>query len=642
MITARCIMLRVTSRVFEAVTLKMTGGLLLTELASANSTIQESVSGFLTVIAVFGWRSPGSGESSIYTVLFVRDKASFLGEKLTNSLVQRRQRTAMKKRSTNMFGGSELIPNIVHLREKVVNVLPKLLFYAMKTAQKLVLMRQIRGSVAFFQKVPKSFGSVESTKLETDGASTSIVNPSDNLVVLAIPLLKSIRVCGFVFVNSFFRFSDITSNISSKFSALKKTSHCLSPDNIVRSIHGDGNRGEGNDVGGERRGSSVEVAAEIDGESDGGDCSSNARWRWFFLKNLRIFKDRATMRAPSLIAQCLPGLLPHDRGNHATISERDIHLPSPAVEILPSKTVHPFKYAGENVDLQGINIFKGRVSVADIIGFTNSEMISSKSNGFLKSWEISFVLVNALKNEIRDGQLSFRGKRVLELGCSYGLPGIFACLKGACTVHFQDLSAETIRCTTLPNVLTNLEQARDRQSRQPESPLTPSRQILAPEVHFYAGGWEELHTVLSVVRNDGFEMTAGISQTFSEEDMMDGYSSQDGSIIDHESSSRRSKKLSGSRAWERASETDQGEGGYDVILMTEIPYSVTSLKKLYMLIKKCLRPPYGVLYLATKKNYISSNGGARFLRGLVDEEGIFGAHVVAEMADRETWKFFLK
>ncbi|XVF29270.1 hypothetical protein REPUB_Repub15cG0106400 [Reevesia pubescens] len=350
------------------------------------------------------------------------------------------------------------------------------------------------------------------------------------------------------------------------------------------------------------------------------------------------------MRAPSLLAQCLPGFVPQDRGSQSmsTVSERDVHLPSPAVEIIPSKTAHPYKYAGDNVDLQGLNVFKGRVSVADIIGFSGSELITSKPDGFLKSWDSSIDLVNVLKHEIRDGQLSFRGKRVLELGCGYGLPGIFACLKGACTVHFQDLSAETIRCTTIPNVLANLEQARDRQSRQPESPLTPSRQTLAPTVHFYAGDWEELPTVLSVVRNDVSEVTTGLSLSFSEEDFMDGCSSQDGSIIAQEISSRRSRKLSGSRAWERASETDQGEGGYDVILMTEIPYSVSSLKKLYALIKKCLRPPYGVLYLATKKNYVGFNNAARHLRSLVDEEGIFGTHLIKEVADRDIWKFFLK
>ncbi|XP_040935130.1 histidine protein methyltransferase 1 homolog isoform X2 [Gossypium hirsutum] len=306
------------------------------------------------------------------------------------------------------------------------------------------------------------------------------------------------------------------------------------------------------------------------------------------------------------------------------------------------QTAHPCKYAGDNVYLQGLDVFKGRVSVADIIGFTTTEMLSSKPDGFLKSWNSSFDLVNVLKHEIRDGQLSFRGKRVLELGCGYGVPGIFACLKGACTVHFQDLSAETIRCTTIPNVLANLEQARERQSRQPEGPLTPSRQTLSPTVRFYAGDWEELPTVLSVVRNDVSEVTTGMRLSFSEEDFMDGCSSQDGSSITQEISSRRSRKLSGSRAWERASETDQGESGYDIILMTEIPYSVSSLKKLYALIKKCVRPPYGVVYLSTKKNYVGFNNAARHLRSLVDEEGIFGAHLIKEVTDVDIWKFFLK
>ncbi|KAL1191163.1 hypothetical protein V5N11_014228 [Cardamine amara subsp. amara] len=351
------------------------------------------------------------------------------------------------------------------------------------------------------------------------------------------------------------------------------------------------------------------------------------------------------MRAPSLLAQCLPGFLPQDRGGVSALSEKDFQLPTPAVEIIPSKTASHHRYSGENLDMIGLQSFKGKVSVADIIGLSGSETGPLKYEGSLRSWESSIVLVNVLKNEIRDGQLSFRGKRVLELGCNYGVPGIFACLKGASSVHFQELSAETIRCTTIPNVLANLEQARDRQSRQPESPHTPSRQAVSASVRFYAGEWEELPTVLSIIRTDVLEpANPGMNLSFSEEDFMDGCSSQDGSITGQpDFSSRRSRKLSGSRAWERANETDQGgECGYDVILMTEIPYSVTSLKKLYSLIKKCLRPPYGVMYLAAKKQYVGFNSGARHLRNLVDEETILGAHLVKETTDKDIWKFFLK
>ncbi|KAE9600395.1 hypothetical protein Lal_00046284 [Lupinus albus] len=346
------------------------------------------------------------------------------------------------------------------------------------------------------------------------------------------------------------------------------------------------------------------------------------------------------MRAPALLSHCLPGLVPQDRVSLSisSVPEREINLSSPAVEIIPSKAFRNDKDTGETIDS-----FKGIVNVADIIGFSRSEALSLRPDGYLKSWDSSIDLVSVLKHEIRDGQLTFRGKRVLELSCNYGLPGIFACLKGASTVHFQDPNAETIRCTTIPNVFANLKQARDRQSRQPEPPLTPSRQTLAPSVNFYAGNWEELPAVLSVVKKDGHEMTPGMSLSFSEEDFLDMCSSQDGSIVGHEYSSRRSRKLSGSRAWERASEADQAEGGYDVILMTDIPYSATSLKKLYALIKKCLRPPYGVLYVATtKKHYVGFNNGARQLKSLVEEEGIYGAHLFKDLADRDIWKFFLK
>ncbi|CAN6235469.1 unnamed protein product [Urochloa humidicola] len=346
------------------------------------------------------------------------------------------------------------------------------------------------------------------------------------------------------------------------------------------------------------------------------------------------------MKAPSLLVQCFPGLLPSKATSCVPIvSEKDLQLPSPAVEIIPSKSAHPYKYAGEKVDVQGLDIFKGKVSVADMIAFSPSEVASAKYDGTLKYWESSITLVNILKNEIRDGQLSFRGKRVLELGCGSGLSGIFACLKGASTVHFQDINAETIRCRTIPNVLANLEQARDRQNRPSESPVTPSRQLLAPNVHFYAGEWDELPTILSVVQPPA----APTNLSFSEDDFMDGCSSHDGSsIVGHDYCPRRSRKLSGSRAWERASETDQADGGYDVILISDVPYAVNSLKKLYALISKCLRPPYGVLYVASKKNLVGSNGGARQLRALMEEEGVLGGHFLTELSDREIWKFFFK
>lgn len=32
------------------------------------------------------------------------------------------------------------------------------------------------------------------------------------------------------------------------------------------------------------------------------------------------------------------------------------------------QNVHPYKYAGDNIEMNGINIFKGKFSVVDIVG----------------------------------------------------------------------------------------------------------------------------------------------------------------------------------------------------------------------------------------------------------------------------------
>ena len=99
------------------------------------------------------------------------------------------------------------------------------------------------------------------------------------------------------------------------------------------------------------------------------------------------------MCALSLLAQCLPGLAPEQVGlSVSTASDKETHLPQPTVEIVPSKVFHTIqsveqltlwilayflnvnlcvqlqmehpnnchKYAGESIDLQGVNISKVR------------------------------------------------------------------------------------------------------------------------------------------------------------------------------------------------------------------------------------------------------------------------------------------
>ncbi|KAF3788050.1 Histidine methyltransferase 1-like protein [Nymphaea thermarum] len=174
-----------------------------------------------------------------------------------------------------------------------------------------------------------------------------------------------------------------------------------------------------------------------------------------------------------------------------------------------------------------------------------------------------------------------------QLGCGHGLPGIYACLKGAAAVHFQDFNVEVLHCLTVSNVKANL------QKHLPET----ANDMCMPEVRFFAGDWTEVYQLFGC----GNE-----SNLVSDPDF-----------------------------------------GYDIILMAETVYSLSSLQSLYELVKKSLRRPNGIVYLAAKKYYFGVGGGTRDFRSIVENDGILESFLVAEFADgasnmRELWKFSFK
>jgi len=239
-----------------------------------------------------------------------------------------------------------------------------------------------------------------------------------------------------------------------------------------------------------------------------------------------------------------------------------------------------------------LTIYKGRVSTSDVFGVKDSDLVPGKYEGGLKLWEGSLDLVKALNSDIKEDKLSLEGKHVLELGCGHGLPGIFAGLKGADLIHFQDFNAEVLRCLTIPNVKVNLFKD------SPEGTCTPRI------VGFFAGDWSEMDKLL----------------------------------------------LCGDAEQDRTASGDtEGQmcNGYDIILMAETVYALSSLPNLYRLIKKCLRYPGGVVYMAGKKHYFGVGGGTRQFLRLVEKDGAMQPERLNDVADgssnvREVWKFSFK
>ncbi|CAL5074679.1 unnamed protein product [Urochloa decumbens] len=265
--------------------------------------------------------------------------------------------------------------------------------------------------------------------------------------------------------------------------------------------------------------------------------------------------------------------------------------PPPAVEVQLSEESPVAAASLDPVVVDDcLTIYKGRVSTSDVFGVKDSDLVPGKYEGGLKLWEGSLDLMKALNSDIKEGRLLLEGKRVLELGCGHGLPGIFAGLKGAGLIHFQDFNAEVLKCLTIPNVKVNLFK---------ESP-----EGTCGSVGFFAGDWSEMDKLLLCGDAEKDKTTSGDTE-------------------------------------------DKTYYGYDVILMAETVYALSSLPNLYKLIKKCLHYPGGVVYMAGKKHYFGVGGGTRQFLRLVEEDGAMQTERLNDVADgssnvREVWKFSFK
>ncbi|KAL9411390.1 hypothetical protein AB3S75_045061 [Citrus x aurantiifolia] len=263
--------------------------------------------------------------------------------------------------------------------------------------------------------------------------------------------------------------------------------------------------------------------------------------------------------------------------------ETPLPPPPPSLEVLPSEVSPSLNFTLEPVNLGELTLLKGRVSTKEVFGLPNSDLVPGVYEGGLKLWEGSIDLVKALRLDVQNGNISFSGKHVLELGCGHGLPGIFACLEGAAVIHFQDFNAEVLRYLTIPNVIANVPK-----KLQPAPTIETNCQSGA-EVRFFAGDWSQIHQLLPCVKYDEKDLNCHPG--------------------------------------------DGPTSGYDIILMAETIYSVSAHQSLYGLIKKSISRPHGVVYLAAKKHYFGVGGGTRRFLSMVENDSSMDACLVAEVTD---------
>ncbi|TGZ72316.1 hypothetical protein CRM22_002162 [Opisthorchis felineus] len=120
---------------------------------------------------------------------------------------------------------------------------------------------------------------------------------------------------------------------------------------------------------------------------------------------------------------------------------------------------------------------KAEDSALESVLKSSRDVIPGVMEGGLTVWDGSKHLIAHLAAKFSPSL--FCGRRVLELGCGCGLPGLTALKCGASVVTFQDYNHEVITNWTIPNVLLNLGSTLDTEALQ-------------SSVSFYSGDWVQL------------------------------------------------------------------------------------------------------------------------------------------------------
>jgi len=93
--------------------------------------------------------------------------------------------------------------------------------------------------------------------------------------------------------------------------------------------------------------------------------------------------------------------------------------------------------------------YSGILSYIPSKGSVPSDVVPGKYEGGFQLWECTVDLLKYMKNT------EFKNKKVFEMGCGRGLPGIYAALNGASEVVLQDYNRDVIEKLTIPNAQLN-------------------------------------------------------------------------------------------------------------------------------------------------------------------------------------------
>ena len=108
----------------------------------------------------------------------------------------------------------QLIPNRLYTIKELVDRLSRCLFHVDMKTPKLILMREAGSSIVMTQKILDILSIVIATKLLMNGRYNKMAEPSDDPVILAIPVFKTISELRIVFILRTNKSLDFTCDIT--------------------------------------------------------------------------------------------------------------------------------------------------------------------------------------------------------------------------------------------------------------------------------------------------------------------------------------------------------------------------------------------------------------------------------------------
>ena len=108
----------------------------------------------------------------------------------------------------------QLISNRLHTKKELIDRLSRYLLHIDKKTPKLILVREANSGIMTTQKIPNILSIFIATKLLMNGRYSRVAKSSDDLVILAIPVFKTITELRVVFILRTNRSLDFTCDIA--------------------------------------------------------------------------------------------------------------------------------------------------------------------------------------------------------------------------------------------------------------------------------------------------------------------------------------------------------------------------------------------------------------------------------------------